>query len=112
MAWKSLNAKFYLHHTINDYDKNKTAISKFWHRVNDNKVADLVYYVGSNADVVKNSGGTYSEIEPGTLYWTMINNEIIFLGNAKTINATSGLVTFSYTANGTYYANATEVYKA
>ena len=104
MVWESnKNLKVYVWHTVNDLDDNKPAISNFWHRTANNDNAPIVFNVNSNADVVKLTNGTYSEIKAGMVYWTLVNGEPVYLGTA-TVNSSTGLVTFStsgYTADST-----------
>ena len=104
MVWDSSKSlKVYVWHTVNDLDSNKPAISDFWHRMAANDNAPIVFNCNSNADIVKLSGGTYSEIKTGTVYWTLVNGEPVYLGTAS-VNSSTGLVTFSttgYTADST-----------
>ena len=104
MIWESNKSiKIYVWHTVNDLDDSKPAISNFWHRTANNDNAPIVFNVNSNADVVKLTNGTYSEIKAGMVYWTLVNGEPVYLGTA-TVNSSTGLVTFStagYTADST-----------
>ena len=104
MVWESSKSlKVYVWHTVNDLDDSKPAISNFWHRTANNDNAPIVFNVNSNADVAKEQNGVYSEIKPGTVYWTFENGNVVYLGTA-TVNSSTGLVTFStsgYTADST-----------
>ena len=109
MVWESSKSlKVYVWHTVNDLDSSKPAISDYWHRMAASDNAPIVFHVGTNADVVKQVGGSYVEIKTGTVYWTLgANNEVVYLGTAS-VNASTGLVTFAtngYTADssGVHY---------
>ena len=109
MVWESSKSlKVYVWHTVNDLDSSKPAISDYWHRMAASDNAPIVFHVGTNADVVKQVGGSYVEIKTGTVYWTLgANNQVVYLGTAS-VNASTGLVTFAsngYTADssGVHY---------
>lgn len=92
-CWGSNSSlKFYLYHTVFDVLATP-AISDYWHKTADKDIAPLVFYCGSNADIIIGSAGSYSEKRTGTVYWTIYNGNPVYLGTA-TVNATSGLVTF------------------
>ena len=77
------------------------AISDFWHRTAGNAVAPIVFYCGTNADIITGSAGNYSEKRQGTVYWTIYNGTPVYLGTAS-VDSSTGLVTFQtsgYTAN-------------
>ena len=99
MLWESnKNAVVYTYRTYNEYDPNGQPVSIFWRRMDNNTTAPIAYYATSNANVVTlNDQGKYVEMKTGTVYWTLIDGEVVYLGTAKTINATTGLVTFSVT---------------
>ena len=104
MVWDSSKSlKVYVWHTVNDLDSNKPAISDFWHRMAANDNAPIVFNVNSNVDVVKQVNGSYVEIKSGTVYWTLEDGEVVYLGTAS-VNSSTGLVTFAttgYTADST-----------
>ena len=92
-CWGSNSSlKFYLYHTVFDVLATP-AISDYWHKTADKDIAPLVFYCGSNADIIIGSAGSYSEKRTGTVYWTIYNGNPVYLGTA-TVNATTGLVTF------------------
>ena len=66
--------------------------------------ADLVFYVGTNADVFDT--GTYTLALENQQYWTYKNGEIRYLGTITSVDSSTGLVTFSTNAtadaNGVY----------
>ena len=110
MCWDSnTGMKFYVYHTVHDLVASP-AISKYWHRMSNSATAPIVFYVNNNLDVVKLANNTYSEIRGKAEYWTIYNGTPVYLGTAKTINSTTGLVTFS--VNGGYTADASGVHKA
>ena len=102
-CWASNSSlKFYVYHTVFDVLATP-AISDYWHKTADKDIAPLVFYCGSNADIIIGSAGSYAEKRPGTVYWTLVNGATIYLGTAS-VNATTGLVTFQtsgYTADST-----------
>ena len=106
MVWDSnTSLRFYVYHTTANpahWNPSGLAISDFWHRMSNGSTAPIVFYVGTNADLIKGTSGSYAEVRPGSYYWTFgANNEIIYLGTA-TVNASTGVVTFSvnsYTAD-------------
>ena len=103
MVWDSnTSLKFYVYHTVYDLVASP-AISDFWHRMSGGSTAPIVFYVGSNADVITGTAGSYKEKRSGTVYWTIYNGTPVYLGTAS-VNAATGLVTFQtsgYTADST-----------
>ena len=104
MVWGSNNNfKFYLHHKTSQLTGNKF-ISIYWRRMADLRNADLVFYVGTNADVFDT--GTYTLALENQQYWTYKNGEIRYLGTITSVDSSTGLVTFSTNAtadaNGVY----------
>ena len=92
-CWGSNSSlKFYVYHTVFDVLATP-AISDYWHKTADKDIAPLVFYCGSNADIIIGSAGSYAEKRPGTVYWTLVNGVTVYLGTAS-VNATTGLVTF------------------
>ena len=108
MIWGSKSTlKVFLHHTLkDDYDSSKTAISKYWHRVDGNTINAIVFFTRNNLDVVYSDGGQYKYIREGSYFWTMVNGVPTFIGTASNIDQTTGEVTFS---TG-YKADSTHVY--
>ena len=109
MIWESnTNIKVYVYHTVNDLRPipPAVAISDFWHRTADKAVAPIVFYAETTADIITGSAGSYTEIREGTVYWTMDNGNVVYLGTAS-VNAQTGLVTFSTPG---YYADGTHIY--
>ena len=105
MIWGSREGvQFWVHHTVNNLDSSKPAISDFFHRTANGKVAPIVFYVATSADVSKydSSKGKYVEIRGSAVYWGYINGVATYLGQA-TVNATTGDVTFS---SGSHTANS------
>ena len=100
-CWNSnASLKFYVYHTVYDLVASP-AISDFWHRTAGNAVAPIVFYCGTNADIITGSAGNYSEKRQGTVYWTIYNGTPVYLGTAS-VDSSTGLVTFQtsgYTAN-------------
>lgn len=108
MVWESSKSlKVYVWHTVNDLDSNKPAISDFWHRMAANDNAPIVFNCNSNADIVKQEGGSYVEIKQGTVYWTLVDGAIVYLGTAS-VNSSTGVVTFSVPGN--YTADSTGIH--
>ena len=101
MVWDSrTGVQFFVHHTVNDLVASP-AISDFFHRTANGTVAPIVFFVNTNADVVKLSGTSYVAIRSGAQFWANINGTPTYLGTAS-VNASTGLVTFSisgYTAD-------------
>ena len=101
MVWDSKNTcKFYVYHSLKDKQANDV-INEFWHRTKAGTICDIVYHVNNNLDVVKQVNGQYVLLDSTTQFWTIYNGAITYLGTA-TVNATTGLVTFSvsgYTAD-------------
>ena len=108
MIWCCSNdIKIYLHHTVNMLTGDKF-VSIYWRRPADGKVADVVYYVGNNSNVVTNDNGTWKFIQSGQVYWTYKDGAIHYLGTA-TVNSSTGLVTFQFgdtaDSNGVNFAS-------
>ena len=109
MCWDSSKSlKFYVYHTVYDLTSG-VAISDFWHRMSGGDIAPIVFYVDTNADIIKYEGGQYKEYRSGTTYWTIYNDEAVYLGTAS-VNSSTGLVTFS--VSGGYTADSSGVHKA
>ena len=97
MVWNSsTNMRFYLYHTLADWDGK--AVCRYWHNTNPN-FNNLVFYVNNSAELTTLSNGTYSLRIPSTSqeFWTEINGNVIYLGtiNVAAFNASTGEVTFS-----------------
>lgn len=101
MVWDSKNTgKFYVYHSLKDKQEGDV-INEFWHRTKAGTVLDIVFYVDNNLDVAKQVNGNYVLLDSNVQFWTIYNGAITYLGTA-TVNATTGLVTFSvsgYTAD-------------
>ena len=112
MMWKSYGSlDVYVYHTVNDIQGSprepNPIINDYWHRMNDGVIATIVYYAGTDSDVVlyNNSTGKYELIVGGKEYWTMKNGVPVYLGTAA-VDETTGAITFSesVTLNSLTYA--------
>ena len=95
MVWNSSSdMKFYLYHTLADWDGK--AVCRYWHNtgVTSN---NLVFYVTNSSELTVINNGEYSLRIPNSsqLFWTEINGVLVDLGTATSVNASTGEVTFS-----------------
>ena len=104
MVWNSnKDMKFYLYHSLADWDGKE--VCRYWH--NTGATSDnLVFYVNNSTEltVIKNGDYTLKIPNSTTLFWTMINGTVTNLGTATSVDATTGVVTFSsgYKADSTH----------
>lgn len=108
MCWDSKTTlKFYVYHSLKD-KQDGDVINEFWHRVKGGTVCDIVYHANNNLDVAKVVNGKYVLLDSVVQFWTIINDEMVYLGTA-TVDENTGIVTFS-ASSGKYKADSTHIY--
>ena len=95
MVWtSSKDMRFYLYHTLADWDGK--AVCRYWHNTGETS-NNLVFYVNNSTEMTTYNNGTYTLRIPNSTqqFWTKINGNVVLLGTATGVNATTGEVTFS-----------------